>query len=50
MILLINQKKANIILKFIGISDEAAGVEIKGFAGLRSKMYSYYFGDKCIKM
>ena len=31
------------------MKDEAAGAPTKGIGGLRSKMYSYYFNDKCIK-
>ena len=29
------------------MKDEAAGVPNKEFVGLRSKMYSYHFDDKC---
>ena len=32
------------------MKDEAAGVPIKEFVGLRSKMYSYCLDYKCIKM
>ena len=36
--------------KIIGkMKDEAAGVPITDFVGLRSKMYSYVLSDKCVK-
>ena len=54
LILLIIQKKSKYYSeenkKVIGkMKDETAGAPNKGFVGLRSKMYSYFLDDKCIK-
>ena len=35
--------------EIVKMKDEAARVPVKEFVGLRSKTYSYYFGDECIK-